>query len=107
MRNIDMESTNTLPAPEGATIGQAKAIFEEIATLANTLDEHFYFSGDQVVDRDPGEVQNQLDRVRVAIRHIGMLADFGAGCGIRGGVVDWLLPPSFRLTESAESGEAV
>jgi hypothetical protein len=77
-------------------------LFEEIATLANRLDRECFFAhGDLVEDREPEQVQLELDRLRDAVCRIGWMADLGhehlmGGPEVRGDAEAWLLSPRYR-----------
>jgi hypothetical protein len=102
------ETTSAAKAPTAVAIEQAGILFEQIASLAATLDRECYYAhGEQVEDREPERVQQELDRLREAINRIGWMADTGCekigGATVRGSAEEWLLPPSYKL-EAARHG---
>lgn len=93
----------TLPSKSTSAIaaGQVSALFGEIATIADRLDRECYYTTDEVEDWDGERSVLFIDRLREAIRRMGLIADMGSGLvggGIgpmRQGVEGWLLPPIY------------
>ena len=112
LARLKPDGTAEVPADSAATASDpfhdmAANLFEQIATLANTLDRECYFAhGDQVEDREPEQVQMELDRLRAAVCQIGWMADLGyrhltGFAEVRGDAEDWLMPPSYRFLRAA------
>ena len=85
-------------------IAQARCILEQIATSANSLDIVCYHRG---MDGNTEDLVSQIEELRKGIKLIGLLAD--TGCGkldgtdrpdVRGGIEEWLLPPSYPQNET-------
>lgn len=92
-----------------AALRQAGIALNELATLANQLDDECRRThGTLLEDRDAEGVQLELDRLRASICQMGWLADLASekigGDIARGGAEAWLLSPAYHNAGGACHG---
>lgn len=97
------ENVNATPS-DSDRLRRARLIFEEIANLANRIDQHCYYSHAELIsgtweEANPHKIELELIALRESICRLGHLADFGSheidGAVVRGETREWLMPPVY------------